>query len=128
MSDELDETEILAAEYVLGTLDREERRRAQVRLATDPGFARIVDGLWANTRPARTIRGDVFAVTVTLGWRFNADRMVMDYVRECYIPAAGSLPSTMAPGMPWWPAVPVPSDPAHRTTRGGGWCRVPRTG
>lgn len=26
----------------------------------------------------------------TLGWRFNADRMVMDYVRECYVPAAGS--------------------------------------
>ncbi len=24
----------------------------------------------------------------TLGWRFNADRMVMDYVRECYLPAA----------------------------------------
>jgi starch phosphorylase len=27
----------------------------------------------------------------TLGWRFNADRMVMDYVRETYVPAAGSL-------------------------------------
>jgi starch phosphorylase len=26
----------------------------------------------------------------TLGWRFNADRMVMDYVRHTYIPAAGS--------------------------------------
>jgi starch phosphorylase len=25
----------------------------------------------------------------TLGWRFNADRMVMDYVTETYIPAAG---------------------------------------
>src|SRR5262249_50023614 len=25
----------------------------------------------------------------TLGWRFNADRMVMDYVTHCYIPAAG---------------------------------------
>jgi starch phosphorylase len=25
----------------------------------------------------------------TLGWRFSADRMVMDYVRETYIPAAG---------------------------------------
>lgn len=25
----------------------------------------------------------------TLGWRFNADRMVMDYARECYVPAAG---------------------------------------
>ncbi|MEW4526470.1 alpha-glucan family phosphorylase [Maioricimonas sp. JC845] len=31
----------------------------------------------------------------TLGWRFNADRMVMDYVKECYIPAAGSLSCEM---------------------------------
>jgi starch phosphorylase len=27
----------------------------------------------------------------TLGWRFNADRMVMDYVRHCYVPAAGGV-------------------------------------
>lgn len=26
----------------------------------------------------------------TLGWRFNADRMVMDYVQKSYLPAAGS--------------------------------------
>lgn len=25
----------------------------------------------------------------TLAWRFNADRMVMDYVEHCYLPAAG---------------------------------------
>jgi starch phosphorylase len=25
----------------------------------------------------------------TLGWLFNADRMVMDFLRQCYIPAAG---------------------------------------
>jgi len=25
----------------------------------------------------------------TLGWRFNADRMVMDYALHCYVPAAG---------------------------------------
>jgi len=25
----------------------------------------------------------------TLGWRFNTDRMVRDYVRECYLPSAG---------------------------------------
>ncbi len=24
----------------------------------------------------------------SLGWRFNADRMVMDYVTNCYLPAA----------------------------------------
>ncbi|MGH7201533.1 MAG: alpha-glucan family phosphorylase, partial [Planctomycetaceae bacterium] len=27
----------------------------------------------------------------TLGWRFNADRMVMDYVLHTYVPAAGGL-------------------------------------
>ena len=26
----------------------------------------------------------------TLSWRFNADRMMMDYVRNCYLPAAGA--------------------------------------
>jgi starch phosphorylase len=31
----------------------------------------------------------------TLGWRFNADRMVMDYVRRCYLPAAGGLSCEM---------------------------------
>ncbi|MFN0052410.1 MAG: alpha-glucan family phosphorylase [Planctomycetales bacterium] len=31
----------------------------------------------------------------TLGWRFNADRMVMDYVRTCYVPAAGGLSCSM---------------------------------
>jgi starch phosphorylase len=31
----------------------------------------------------------------TLGWRFNADRQVMDYVRATYIPAAGSLSCEM---------------------------------
>jgi starch phosphorylase len=34
----------------------------------------------------------------TLAWRYNADRMVMDYVREHYLPAAGGdtcrMPST----------------------------------
>jgi glycogen phosphorylase len=25
----------------------------------------------------------------TLGWRFNTDRMVQDYARECYLPSAG---------------------------------------
>lgn len=32
----------------------------------------------------------------TLGWRFNADRMVMDYVREAYVPAAGSTSCEMS--------------------------------
>jgi starch phosphorylase len=31
----------------------------------------------------------------TLGWRFNADRMVMDYVKNTYVPAAGGLSCEM---------------------------------
>jgi starch phosphorylase len=34
----------------------------------------------------------------TLGWRFNADRMVMDYVSKCYVPAAGGTSSDMSCG------------------------------
>ncbi|MHC4235333.1 MAG: alpha-glucan family phosphorylase [Planctomycetota bacterium] len=29
---------------------------------------------------------------MSLGWRFNADRMVLDYFRECYLRAAGATP------------------------------------
>ena len=31
----------------------------------------------------------------TLGWRFNADRMVMDYVTKSYVPAAGGTSSEL---------------------------------
>ncbi len=33
--------------------------------------------------------GRVKRAVRTLAWRYNADRMVMDYVRSCYLPAAG---------------------------------------
>ncbi len=52
-------------------------------------YQRDRDGLprgWIK-RMKRTIR--------TLGWRFNADRMVMDYTRKCYVPAAGGTSSDM---------------------------------
>ena len=39
----------------------------------------------------------------TLGWRFNSNRMVMDYVRQCYLPAAGGLSSEM--GVRMYPIV-----------------------
>jgi len=38
-------------------------------------------------RMKRTIR--------TLGWRFNTDRMVIDYANSCYLPAAGAKSSHM---------------------------------
>lgn len=31
----------------------------------------------------------------TLGWRFNSDRMVMDYAQHCYLPACGGQPCVM---------------------------------
>ncbi|MDZ4697570.1 MAG: alpha-glucan family phosphorylase [Deltaproteobacteria bacterium] len=31
----------------------------------------------------------------TMGWRFTTDRMVMDYVRECYLPAAATASCAM---------------------------------
>ena len=54
-------------------------------------YQRDRDGLprgWIK-RMKRTIR--------TLGWRFNADRMVMDYTLHCYIPAAGGTSSDLRP-------------------------------
>jgi glycogen phosphorylase len=52
-------------------------------------YHRDRDGLprgWIQ-RMKRTIR--------TLGWRFNADRMVMDYTLQCYVPAAGGTSSDL---------------------------------
>ena len=54
-------------------------------------YERDRDGLprgWIK-RMKRTIR--------TLGWRFNADRMVMDYTQKCYVPAAGGTSSEIRP-------------------------------
>ncbi|MGE0445813.1 MAG: alpha-glucan family phosphorylase [Vicinamibacterales bacterium] len=54
-------------------------------------YDRDADGLpraWI-ARVTRAIR--------TLGWRFSADRMVMDYVQKAYIPAAGGTSSDVSP-------------------------------
>jgi starch phosphorylase len=54
-------------------------------------YQRDKDGLprgWIK-RMKRTIR--------TLGWRFSADRMVMDYTQKAYIPAAGGTSSEIRP-------------------------------
>ena len=53
-------------------------------------YQRDSDGLprgWIQ-RMKRTIR--------TLGWRFNADRMVMDYTTKCYVLAAGGTSSSFS--------------------------------
>jgi starch phosphorylase len=56
-------------------------------------YGRDADGLpreWI-ARMKRAIR--------TLGWRFSADRMVMDYVLKAYIPAAGGTSSDLGASM-----------------------------
>jgi starch phosphorylase len=69
--------------------DAEDLRRALREEVIPLYYQRDRDGLprgWIK-RMKRTIR--------TLGWRFNADRMVMDYTQKCYVPAAGGTSSDM---------------------------------
>jgi starch phosphorylase len=69
------------------TRDGEDLHRALREEVIPLFYQRDRDGLprgWIQ-RMKRTIR--------TLGWRFNADRMVMDYTTKCYIPAAGGTSS-----------------------------------
>jgi len=71
------------------TRDAEDLRHALREEVIPLYYQRDRDGLprgWIK-RMKRTIR--------TLGWRFNADRMVMDYTLKCYIPAAGGTSSEM---------------------------------
>ena len=71
------------------TRDGEDLLRALREEVIPLFYQRDRDGLprgWIK-RMKRTIR--------TLGWRFNADRMVMDYTLNCYIPAAGGTSSDM---------------------------------
>ena len=78
-------------------VDRRPRRARRARRCCDVLRDEVVplyydrdrDGLprdWI-ARMKRAIR--------TLGWRFSADRMVMDYVLRCYIPAAGGTSTDM---------------------------------
>ncbi|HYR84805.1 MAG TPA: alpha-glucan family phosphorylase [Terriglobia bacterium] len=65
------------------TRDGEDLYRVLIEEVIPLYYQRDHDGLprgWIR-RMKRTIR--------TLGWRFNADRMVMDYTLKCYVPAAG---------------------------------------
>jgi starch phosphorylase len=71
------------------TRDGEDLYRALREEVIPLYYQRDRDGLprgWTK-RMKRTIR--------TLGWRFNADRMVMDYTLKCYVPAAGGTSSDM---------------------------------
>ena len=72
------------------TRDGEDLYRALREEVVPLFYQRDQDGLprgWIK-RMKRTIR--------TLGWRFNANRMVMDYTSKCYVPAAGGTSSDMS--------------------------------
>ncbi len=51
MADEADDIDALAAEYVLGTLDRDERRAATARIAADPAFRQAVAAWQTRLQP-----------------------------------------------------------------------------
>jgi starch phosphorylase len=71
------------------TRDGEDLYRTLREVVIPLYYQRDRDGLprgWIK-RMKRAIR--------TLGWRFNADRMVMDYTMKCYVPAAGGTSSDM---------------------------------
>jgi starch phosphorylase len=72
------------------TRDRDDLYRVILDKVIPLYYQRDQDGLprgWIK-RMKRTIR--------TLGWRFNADRMVMDYTSKCYVPAGGGTSSDMS--------------------------------
>lgn len=72
------------------TRDREDLYRVLREEVIPLFYQRDQDGLprgWIK-RMKRTIR--------TLGWRFNADRMVIDYTTKCYVPAGGGTSSNMS--------------------------------
>lgn len=75
------------------TRDGEDLMRALREEVIPLYYQRDRDGLprgWIK-RMKRTIR--------TLGWRFNAERMVMDYTLKCYVPAAGGTSSDTRPNL-----------------------------
>ncbi|MDB4533941.1 alpha-glucan family phosphorylase [Vicingaceae bacterium] len=52
-------------------------------------YQRDIDGL-----PRQWIKFMMNSIS-TLAWRFSSDRMVMDYTKTCYVPAAGGLSCEM---------------------------------
>ncbi|HEY0557655.1 MAG TPA: alpha-glucan family phosphorylase [Thermoanaerobaculia bacterium] len=74
--------EVLEGEVVPLYYERDDERKPE------PGAPNGVPHRWMS-RVKRAIR--------TLAWRYNADRMVIDYVRECYLPAAGGDTCRMPP-------------------------------
>ena len=62
-----DDIELLAAEYVLGTLDSESRQRVERRLGTDPGMRLLVES-WQDKLAALAENGPSVPVEPNV-WR-----------------------------------------------------------
>ncbi len=65
------------------------------RVLTDTVIPLYYDDRDADGLPRGWIRRMKRSIR-TLGWRFSADRMVMDYTRHCYVPAAGGTSHNMS--------------------------------
>ena len=76
-------------------MDREALFETLERTVIPMFYDRDEDGL-----PREWIKRQKHAIC-SLAWRFNADRMVIDYARNCYLPAAGACTS--------WPCSPYGS-------------------
>ena len=76
-------------------------------------------------RMKRTIR--------TLGWRFNTDRMVIDYAKKCYLPAArraqfgDAVADDMAADRARWRRAARAGGVAEPERSRGRWCRAGRS-
>jgi starch phosphorylase len=73
-------------------LDREALARVITEEVVPLYYQRDRDGL------PRAWIGRMKSAMRSLGWRFSADRQVMDYVLKCYVPAAGGVSSDMPRG------------------------------
>jgi starch phosphorylase len=78
-----------ASDEVTDRRDAEHLLRVLEQEVIPTFYDRDVDGL-----PQRWVKMMMNSIS-SLAWRFSAHRMVMDYTRHCYVPAAGGLSCEM---------------------------------
>jgi len=84
--------------YSVYLLESDRSARRSGRQGARDGAPRRSDPALLRARPGRLPRKWIARMKRairTLGWRFSADRMVMDYVLTSYIPAASGTSSDM---------------------------------
>ena len=92
-----DEIDALAGQYVLGTLDADERRAADARLVSDTAFRAAVAAWQSRLQPL----ADAAVVTDVAGHAASCGRcpvsiMVFMRIRSASISLFGSAPNTLA--------------------------------